>query len=471
MKTKILLSLSILIPFTMLFLYVWTTATDLVVRDDMYLIKGGFIESYLKGSLTFADLWRPSNSMRILGGALLYIASAKWFSMNLKLIALFIPFLLLVSTLLIYRDYRNSLLPENSPPFIATSFLLPTLMIFSVIQWEVLITGNGIGSQYSMPFMIASFMSLEAFLLKGKLKYLPAALILPSLAVLFFGGRLVFAFAPTLGVTFLCYLMTRRFRPIKDFWYRALLMGVFLAMIAFLYIYRIDYNDYVQSPQYFESEIFEVFLRPLDAVKFLLASFGASIVGIDAFFACNYISFKNILVIGLMTVMLYAFALILFFKSGMYKRTYLPFFFILQTFFYLVFMTIGRFGIGSIGLDYGMASRYTCVSLYGLIAMVWIFIFILAQSQRLNILVKGTICAGFSMICAGLFLTSFAVWNNQPRHIIYFAQLRDIAMRVDTATSDELSQFAERPQLVRDSLLLLRDHKLNVYRTQSKDKP
>lgn len=464
MKTKIILSISILIPFTLLFMYVWMTATDIIFRDDMYMIKGGFIERYLYGTLTFADLWRPANSMRILGYALLQIFSVKWFSMNFRLIALLIPFLPLVSTLLIYRDYRKSLLPENSSAFIAISFLIPTLIIFNVIQWEALITGNSIGAQYPMPFIIASFISLELFVLKGQIKYLPAALILPSLAVLVFGGRLVFVFGPTLGIIFLCYLVTRRSCLTKYFWHRTLIIGIFLTIIAFLYIYRIDYNDYIQSPQYLESEIFEVFFRPLDALKFLLASFGASIIGIDAFFACNYISFNIILFIGLMTVIFYVIALILFFKSHMHERTFLPLFLIIQTFLYLGFMTIGRFGIGSTGLDYGMASRYTCVSLYGLVAIVWIFIYVLTRPIKSNVLLKSSLYAGFIMIFLGLLLTSIAVWNNQPRQRVFLEQLRDIALRLDTAAPDEFSQFGERPYLVHDTLRLLREYKLNVYR-------
>ena len=61
MKAKIILSLSLLIPLALIFIYVWTTATDLVISDDMYLIKGEPFEHYLKGTFTFADLWRPGN--------------------------------------------------------------------------------------------------------------------------------------------------------------------------------------------------------------------------------------------------------------------------------------------------------------------------------------------------------------------------------------------------------------------------
>jgi len=464
MKAKTILFLSVIIPFALIFLYVWTTATDLVFRDDMYMIKGGFIESYLRGTLTFADLWRPSDSTRILGGALLHIATIKWFSMNSWLLALLAPFLMLFSALLIYRDYRKSLTPENSPEFVSATFLLLTFMIFNISQWENVLFANGIGVIFPVPFIMASFISLELFLSKGSFKYFLLTLILTPLALLVFGGKLCFVFVPTLGITFLCYLWTRRPLLAKSFRHRALWTGFLLILIAFIYIYRIDYNDYVQKSPHFAGSILTVLSHPSEALQFLLAAFGAGVVGVDVFFISDYFSFSAIVFIGLLIVMLYAVALFLYFKSRMYEKTYLPFFLITQTFFFLIFMTVGRFGLGNI--DYGMSSRYTSISLYGLVAMVWIFIFMLARSERPDILLKGVIYAGCTVIFAGLLLTTVVEWGIQPIRKAYFEQLREVALRVDTATPEELSRFAERPELTRDSLRLLRDYKMNVYRTK-----
>jgi len=463
MRAKIILSLSILIPFALVFTYVWSTATNYIYSDEVYLIKEGLVESYVNGTLTFADLWRPMMSIRSFGCHLLLLADIKWFSLNSKIFVLPIPFLLLSSALLIYRDYRKSLAPEHSPEFIAATFLALTLIIFNVIQWQALISRIAFFFQSPMPFIIASFISLELFLTKGR-KYWPLAFILTTLAVLFFGGTTIFAFAPALGSTFLCYVLTSRARLTRDFWVRALIISVFLAVIAFLYMFRIRHNDYLPYP---ESLVMAILASPLEAVQFLLSTFGASVVGIDAFFSFDF-SFHNIVVIGLVVVLFYALALILFFRSHMYERTYLPFFLIMQVFFFICFMTIGRFGLGDMG--FGMSSRYTCVSIYGLAAIAWIFIFTLAQPVKLNALLKSTIYAGFAMLFAGLLLTSIVVWRVQPDRKAKFEQLYDIAMRVDTATYDELLNFEAPPEQVRDSLRLLREYKLNIYRSAPADR-
>lgn len=206
-----------------------------------------------------------------------------------------------------------------------------------------------------------------------------------------------------------------------------------------------------------------IFDSPLKALQFLLSAFGASIIGVDTFFAHDLFSYRSILVIGLILVLFYALALILFFKSRMYEKTFLPFFFIVQTFFFLLFMTIARFGFNLMAL--GMASRYTCISIFGVVGIIWIFIFVLTQPAKMHLLQKTTIYAGFAIIFSGLLLTSIDTWKIQPERKAQYKQLHDIAMRVDTASDEELWKFAYDPEKVRGALRLLRQYKLNVYCT------
>lgn len=460
-KAWIILLLSLLIPFTLIFTYVWSTATDIVFSDDIFLIKGGFIESYLKGSLSFEELWHPLNFGRTLGYNLLQLVNIKFFAMNSRILVLLVPFFMLASAILIYRNYKKSLEPENSPEFIAATFFIIALIIFNVIQWEGLIVGRVLEFQPALPFFIASFISLESFLFKGKREYLPVAFIFTSLAMLVFNGRLNLSFIPTLGIIYLCYLMINRADLTKDFWLRTLMISLFLTFLTFLYLFKLNANE---SSAY--NAAANIFSRPLEALQFFFAALGSSIVGIDVFYTFSYISFNHIVVLGAVTALLYALALTLFFRSHMYERTYLPFFLILQTLFFLGFVMMGRFEFGK---DYGMNSRYTCVSVYGLVALVWIFIFTLFNYEKQKALLKGVIFMGFFIIISGLLITSIIEWRIQPERKVFFAQLRDIAMRVDTATDEELLKIGDEPERVRDALRILREHQLNVYRHSSEN--
>jgi hypothetical protein len=459
MRAKIIFTTSLLFPFALTFIYVWFTSTDLVFRDDMYLIKGGPIENYLKGTLTFADLWRPTDFTRILGYNLLLILNIKFFSMNSKLLALLVPFFMMASAILIYSEYRKTLV-ARSREFIALTFVALSLIIFSVIQWEALVFGNVLTYQAATPFFIASFISIELFILQGTRKYLLAAFIINAMAVLVFSGRLCLVFVPTLGTTILCYLIVNYSRLRRELWVRVLQIIAFLSFIIFLYIFRMQYNEYSDSSYL----LMEAFARPSEAIKFILAAFGSSVVGIDAFYACDYLSFDAIIGLGLVVIIFYILALVLYFSSKMYEGSYLPLFLIIQTFLYLGLTTFARLGLG---IDYGMASRYTHVSIYGIAAVVWIFIFVLSRLEKRSLLIKSILMSGITIIFLGLILTSIIVWRFQPMQKAYFMRLHDIAMRVDTATVDELAMFGERPEQVRASLRLLREHNLNVYRNYS----
>ncbi len=455
---KGILYLSILIPFALVFIYTWDTSTDVVGSDDMYLIKGGFIESYLKGTFTFEELWRPLNVSRMLGYNLLQIANIELSSMNSKILVMLIPFFMLASAILIYQEYRKSLMSERSPKFIATTFAFLSFILFNIIQWEGLLGDADLVYQSSMPFFIASFISMELFILRGNWKYLPATIILIPLALLVFNGKLYVSFIPTLGSILLCYLLVFRFCLTKDFWFRMLLISIFIALITFLYVFGFDFKS---NTSYDAAVIFN---SPMDVGEFLLAAFASSVVGADVFFSSSYLSFNAILIIGISLVLLYFLALALFFKSRMYEKTYLPLFLIVQTFFYLGIMMLGRYELGK---DAGMASRYTCVSIFGIAAIVWIFIFVLVQAKKPKTLLKSAMIAGFVIIFTGLLLTSIVVWHIQPQRKAFLAKRNEIAMRVDTAPPEELYKFfLESPELVRDSLLILRKYKLNAYRTK-----
>jgi hypothetical protein len=458
LKAKGILYLSMLIPFALVVIYTWDTSTDVVGSDDMYLIKGGFIESYLKGTLTFEELWRPLNVSRMLGYNLLQIANIELTSMNSKILVLLIPFFMLASAILVYREYLKSMAPEHSSEFIVTTFIFLSFILFNIIQWEGLMGDADLVYQSSMPFFIASFIGIELFLFRGNGKYLPATLILIFLSLLVFNGKLYVSFIPTLSSAFLCYLLIYRFRLTKDFWFRALLIGSCVAITTFLYVSGFDFKS---NTSYDAAVIFN---RPIEAGEFLLAALASSVVGADVFFSSTYVSFNNILMIGLIIALLYILAVVLFFVSRMYERTYLPLFLIGQTIFYLGIMMLGRFELGK---DAGMASRYVCVSIFGIAAIVWIFIFNLARSPKPKLLSKGVMLAGMMVIFSGLLLTSMVVWHLQPQRKAFLAKRNEIAMRVDTASPEELYKyFLESPELVRDSLLILREYKLNAYRVK-----
>ena len=459
MKASALLVISIAAPFVMIFLYVWLTASQVVFRDDIYLIKGGWVESYCNGTLAFSAFWRPAASTRIPGYNFLQFINIKVFGMNSKLIALSIPFLVLGSVLMIYRDYRKCFAPRRSSGFIALSFLFVSLLMFNIIQWEGLTFSYAFVFQSPLPFFIASVICFERILTKGTPGYVAAGLLLSALSVLVFGGTHSYSFAWALGLTFVCYAGTRRDRMTKEVWLRALGVSAYLGVLAVLYMYNIRHNDYFPHATH---HVDKMIAQPLAALQFLLAAFGASVVGVNA--AKMYFPFSGMVFLGSLVVCLYGLALFLYFRFRLYERSYLPFYLLMQAFFYLVFMTAGRFGYG---IDYGMASRYTCVSVLGLVGSGWVLIYVLAGGRTRRTGAVNLLVVPLMVIAAGLILTAMTEWRIQPHRKVYFENLREIALRVDSASDEELAKFEERPALVRESLRVLKECHLNVYHQPS----
>jgi len=456
LKTWICFVLSMLVPFTMILAYVWLTAADVPFRDDMYLIKGGFVEKYCAGTLSLADLWRASDINRLFGYSLLQLLNIQWLGMNSRIIALIIPFMMLGTALLIYHEYRRSLLAVKSPVFTAATFFLLSLILFNLVQWEGLTFAYSFVFQAPMLFFVASFIAMESFIIRGHKAYWPAVFLLPFFAVIAFGGSHSFSFLASLAAAFTCYVVLNRKSLTKDFWFRAGITGAFLAVYGFFYMYRIEVNNYWPPSSL---SLDKLWAAPADVIRFFMAALGASVIGVNA--ANMFLSFRFMVFLGVCVSLLYCLCLYFYFSAGLYKKTYLPLFLMLLSIIYLMFMTTGRF---SYGLEYGMASRYTCVSVYGLAGCVWIIILWTVYSGHLTVWQRSLFYASVAIILSGIILTSAVEWKIQPHRRAYFRNLYDIAQRVDTAMDEELSKFEERPELVRESLRVLRNCRLNVYR-------
>lgn len=455
-KEKVILSLSVLAPFAVVFIYVWMTAADVVFRDDIYLIKGGFVEQYCAGTLSLADLWRATDLNRIFGYNLIQLMSIQWLGMNSKIIALMIPCMMLITVLLVYYEYRKSLISIKSPVFTATTFCLLSFIIFNLVQWEGLTFAYSFVFQVPMPFFVASFIALELFITKGEKKYWPAAFLLPCLAVIVFGGQHSFSFLASMAVMFTCYVVLNRDSLTKIFWFRAGIVGFVLLALFFFYMHKIEVNNYWPASSL---RMGALWAAPMDVLQFFMASLGASVVGVNA--ADMFFSFQFMIFLGFCVFLIYSFCIYFYFSAGLYHKTYLPAFLMLLTIIYLMFMTMGRFPYG---LEYGMSSRYTCVSVYGLVGVVWTIILLSVCSDNHSSRRRWLIYAPVAVILSGIILTSAVEWKIQPHRQAYFRSLYEIAQRADTASEEELSKFEERPELVRESLRVLRDCRLNVFR-------
>jgi hypothetical protein len=449
----LLLAASILLPFVYILVFVRHGAGDIVLRDDMYLISGGVVEKFCAGTLTFSDLWRAAANTRLLGYNLLLIANTAWFGLNSRLTVLLIPFFLLASAVLIYKDFRRSLAGLVSPAWIAGIYSLPMLALFNVALWEGLSFEFGIIFIWSVPWFIASYYAIERALADGRRHLWLAATLFTGTAVLVFGQTASFAYIAALAATVGVNVAIHRGSIPRI---RIAFLGAFIGLLVFLYMVRIGVDNYFPDWRLMN---WSVVTEPWNALIFVLASLSASVVGINT--AQHYLPFEAIVGIGLLVACLYLAALLLYFRARMHERTYLPLLLIFYSLAFIGFMTVGRF---EFGLRYGMASRYTCNSIYGILAIVWIALFAFFKRSGTSEAVRRAIPVVMVVIFAGIAWTAPLEWKMLPERRVFFEnRIRD-ALTLETATDQDLIKFEERPDLVRNALSVLKRYRLNAYR-------
>jgi hypothetical protein len=390
----------------------------------------------------------------------LLLANTAWCGLNSRLVVLLIPFVLLATAFLLYRDYHRSLAGLCSPELIAGMYFLPAIFLFNLTMWEGLTFDYGIIFVWAVPWFIASFYALEGVLLKGNWRSWVLAAIISGLAVLVFGQSSSFAFGVALAVAFGCRIALNRRKLSKEFYFRSFAAAVLLGIIAFGYLYQLKSNDYLPATTYMD---WRVLVYPWDALRFIPAALAGSVLGFNT--ATSYLSSTSIIILGLLVALIYGWALRLFFKTRMYERTYLPIFMIAYALAFVAFVTMGRF---QFGLLYGLASRYTCNTICGIIAIVWIGIYsfinpVVSTKRSKNIVITIAI-----FLVAGMCWTAAVEWRVQPYRKETFDRLSEIALRFSDATDKELADFEEHPPLIRASLGVLKKYQLNIYRGEVK---
>lgn len=106
--------------------------------------------------------------------------------------------------------------------------------------------------------------------------------------------------------------------------------------------------------------------HPIDATKFIFVSIASSVIGVSIYE--KYLSINFMIFFGFSLFVAYVYYIYCFFKNKIYERTIVPFLLIVYSFIIFVLILVARFNYG---LDYGVSSRYTTDTQYGIIGLLW----------------------------------------------------------------------------------------------------
>ena len=151
-------SLPAILPSLLLAYIIWTLGVNVVYLDEWEMIP--IMQKFKIGTLAFSDLFLQQNDHRIPFAKIAMLAIGRLTGYNTTAEMFFGWILICLSTLLIFRVFRNRFSLTSNPRF-ALAFMPASLLLFSLCQYEATLWGFE-ACEYLMCFaVVATFYLIE----------------------------------------------------------------------------------------------------------------------------------------------------------------------------------------------------------------------------------------------------------------------------------------------------------------------
>jgi hypothetical protein len=449
--------------FILYIVYIQKSTENIIYQDQFEKVHLNFISNYFEGKLSFKDLWASDGGHRLLGYHTITLINAIFFKLNTQIEMYLGAVILLIACILLYTSYQKSLKDISDPKFIQLSFLLISIILFSLNQWENIVFGMGLSIIIPILSFLITFLLLEKILLNYNFSLFSFSalwfLLAIASSVLIFGIGYSFGLIGSIIIVLFMKIFIFKDNFVKNN-IKVLLFVSFSLIIFFsIYFYKIYENPY-SSPSSFIKGLSLISQQPINTGKFILLALSASIFGND--FSNQYLSRTISLIIGGLLLVIYVYVLKKYISLKIYSKTYLPLFFIFHSLIIIGLTLLARL---SYGVDYGMASRYTTHTQLGLIGIIWIIIFSLfCEKKNVRAFNKITALSILMFILFGQILTNIVEWKISPYRKLNYEKMRHMAISPEEyAPEDFKKMFQTKEDLVFDGLKILKKYELNVF--------
>lgn len=462
--------------FVFIVLYIMNTTSNIVYMDQIRMLQ--LVDKYYNGSLTFHDLWRSYLEHRTLVYHIIFLSNAILFHLNTRIEMYFSAFIILVTSIVVYRRYKKTMTINCSPTFIQISFFAISITLFSLNQWEALTLGIGAVLFARVLFFIISFLILDNILLQNNLDWKSGIkltmLILAS--VLLFGAGYFPAFIGSMALVLFIkfFVVAKNYKGLLNKVRKAktiinTMLIVFISTLAgaFLYFYNMNTDNMGTYTPIIQKLIY-VFSHPIDAVKFFLLSNSANTIGVEL--AQTYLNKGIMLLAGAFILLLYVYSTARYIKSKMYHVTYMPMFLLIHSILIYGIILIGRL---SYGISYGMSSRYVVEIQLGIVAVIWILIYDYKREAVKNKQKSIRAFVALTVLCFILgsqMVSNIYEWRASPYRKTVFEKMRMMAANPDNYSDEDLKLLQYDPGQIREGIRIMKKYNLNVYYDLNKGK-
>lgn len=466
-KENIIIITSILIMLIIQIFYLYNATKNVPIMDSWRAINE-IADKVFSNNLKFEDLWKSSSAHRNPLFYLLLAINMKYFSLNTQVDIFLGAIVLVINCIILYNIYNKKILKglQINIKVGQLLFVIIIATVFNFNQWEILTQPFSFIFTLRIMTYLLIFNAIDYYLLMEQKNALLAFVI--SIAI--FAAICILSqgyFVSMVVTVFLIILFNFIISYKKDgTQFIKYYLVVFLFSIFGSYLYL---NGLISSVA--SSNSFGIFIGSLfngDFINGVIIMLGRSVLpfelvtklgGINVYYA-----------VGMIILVSYLFAVFIYFKSNMHKKTYVPLMLISYSCLSIAVIIYGR--MNSFNLEYLAASRYVCETTFGLIGMLFIFVnyFILIRSnnkieskksQNTYIVINNIIVGVIILL---LSISAFTEIRTAPYRKIYEQNLIDMLLNLENKTDDELVVFqAGKPDYVRHGALLMKKYHLGVF--------
>lgn len=336
--------------------------------------------------------------------------------------------------------------------------MVVTLLVISLNKWEMLINGSGWVHFMAFTCFIFHYLLYDRIREDYDAKKEFLLNLIPFIIILFIAGpySAIYSVSMILAYAFDELITYKRKRDFKRLFIRILCIIIPLLLYIISRYFSVEEHAGATS-----DSIFYTFgNNPLLFIRLFIYSFASMIIGGENILSLG-ISDTYILLLGIIVILIYAYALYINLYEKIYQKTVFPLILLVSGGLNHLLISVSRW----IFLDeyYSMSSRYALQFHIGIIGIV--LTFALSDFKRFRIKKYMTVFVLSLFVIGNLYTTSKELDIAKYRKE-YFVKMHEAALGFENYTDKELSDIFlyHDGARVRNALDILKEKKLNVFK-------
>lgn len=421
------------LPLYMAFIHIHNSTESIVFADEWAFLN--IIDKFYDGQLALQDMWAQHNEHRYVLLKAIFIISAKINALNVQNLMYISLIIILLSTLLFYFQFKK-INTCNEGTKLTYVFLPVPFLMFSLGQWENLLWGMQLFVFLMVMFVILSILLMDQALRQTQFtKYFFLAISSSLLATFSFGIGILIWIVVSLQI------MLHGFNQ-SNLKKLASYSVIGIAVIS-IYSYGLQTSSNVT---YLMNHLDKAFL-------YVMVNIGNSLIG--EFSTQVVISF----VFGLIILLLYVYAIFIYFGSDDNLKTATNVFLMLIIFSMLSSLAI-VYGRIQLGIEQSASSRHSTFSLLGVTSLYLFWAHYASLSEKFS---KYQIVL-LTLIFVGLTASTYEEWNLSIHRKHYYQNLENIQLNSEKLSDAELRPLWEDVNAIREGIKTQKKYHLGVFR-------